>query len=102
MLDGLVFDFIVTDEQGLRLCTISGFEVAAHYTTVAPLDMKDRYDFIYQPLSAPPYEPKVLEPMQQIDARGLFGILDHVVSRTAMVDDDPQVSSCTFCQPSCF
>lgn len=50
ILDALVFDFIITDEDGERLCTMQNFGVAMHRHSILP-DVKNRLDLIYQPFA---------------------------------------------------
>ncbi|KAF7373671.1 Reducing polyketide synthase FUB1 [Mycena sanguinolenta] len=53
--DGLVLDLIVADSSGNYLCSMSGFEVAAHQVASDWTSDKQRFELINQPYSISPF-----------------------------------------------
>lgn len=48
VIDCLVFDLSITDSVGRPMCTMTGFELARHFISIAPPDLPARYDLIYE------------------------------------------------------
>ena len=73
-VDAILYDFVIVDESGERLCTLESFEVAKHRIWPLP-DITRRFDIVYQPVGHPIRAEKVIQ-YEGEDMTALYDLLD--------------------------